>query len=195
MKILIILKYIMMKNWKVSNKKGDSMDKKIIFKIIFVVLLFVIIVSFDYYIYMFIKSGSNSLPHSVDYVEKNIFDVSKDYVNSFFYFLENGNYEEAYNMLHQNSKMDLFDSNLNKFIARINSKYFSEEFKYKTFAINNSSKENINEGTIFHAYYEVKVNCSSESLKNTSDFYKDRNILVDVVKSNGEFKIVLNFEE
>ena len=25
--------------------------------------------------------------------------------------------------------------------------------------------------------------------------YKDRNILVDVVKNNGEFKIVLNFEE
>lgn len=169
------------------------MKNKIIFKIIFVILLFIGIVSFNYYIYMFIKSQSNTIPHSVEYTEQNILDISKNYVESFFSSLKEGKYEQAFKLLHESSKEKLFDSNLEKFENKMKEKYFNEEVGQKTYVISGSGNQNINKDNIFHAYYKVDVTSSNSALKNTSDFYKDKTIFVDVVKNNGEFKIVLNF--
>ena len=171
------------------------MNKKIIVKIIFIIILFLLVVLFDYYIYMFIKEDSKNLPNSVEYVEKDIYTISKEYVETFFNLLNEENYNQAFELLHESTKEKLFDSNIEKFENKIKAEFFNKELGSKEYAIKDGNVKNVNEKNIFHAYYEVNVNCSNETLKDTSYFYKDRTIFVDVVKNNGDFKIVLNFSK
>lgn len=171
------------------------MERKIIIKIILIVLLIFIIVSFDYYIYMFIRNEANLISNSAEFVEKEAFDFSKDYVESFFNYLQSGNYENAFEMLHDNCKKELFNSDIEIFKGIIKSKYFNEELKNKDFEIKDSSKGNVNNEKIFHAYYEISIVCNNSSLKDSSQFYKDKVILADVVKINGRLKLVLNLDQ
>ena len=127
--------------------------------------------------------------------KKDIYSISKEYVETFFNLLKEENYSQAFELLHDSSKEKLFDSNIEKFENKIKSAYFNKELGSKEYVINNGNRKNINKENIFHAYYEVNVNCSNATLKDTSYFYKDKTILVDVVKNNGDFKIVLSFSK
>ncbi len=171
------------------------MKRKIIIKIILIVVLCYVIISFNYYIYMFIQSEAKLVSNSADFEEKEVFDFSKDYVETFFSYLQTGNYDSAFEMLHDNCKKDLFNSDIERFRDLIKSKYFNEELRNKDFEIKESSKGNVNNEKIFHAYYEVSIICNNQNLKNSSEFYKDKTILADVVKVNGNLKLVINLDQ
>ena len=98
-------------------------------------------------------------------------------------------------MLHERSQIDLFSAQVAQFTDLMKTKYFNGEQKYKTFEIRESSKDNISEKNLFHAYYDIKILCSNEIVKDTSLYYKDRIIYADVVKVEEGLKIVLSLEE
>lgn len=170
-------------------------NDKIIIKIIVIFLLIAVIIAFNYFIYMFVKEKTVTLPNSINYSKKELFDISKDYVESFCNYLKAGKYENAYEMLHERSQIDLFSAQVAQFTDLMKTKYFNGEQKYKTFEIRESSKDNISEKNLFHAYYDIKILCSNEVVKDTSLYYKDRIIYADVVKVEEGLKIVLSLEE
>ena len=142
-------------------------------------------------------------------IKKDILYKTKTKVEEFMVHISNEEYEDAFNMLDENCKINTFNNNLENFKKIILEKYFNPDKAERKYTIESEDTKARYEYNDIYNYYTVTVyspelsgsdyyNPSNEG-KNynfSETFYKQREIKIDVLDIEPyNFKLIVQFKD
>ncbi|MDD3303667.1 MAG: hypothetical protein PHP54_01980 [Clostridia bacterium] len=187
------------------------MKKKLVIKSIVLILLLVVLFNINSWLNANNLKSNTTTPSGTTSSNnvRDIFYTTQRQVETFMIYLSNEKYEEAFNMIDDNCKMNNFNNNIEKFKKVILERYFNPdkaERKYTISSENTNARYRYND---IYAYYTVDVyspevagsdyyNPSNEG-KNynfNESFYQQRAIKIDVMDIKPyDFKLIVQFKE
>lgn len=187
------------------------MKRKIITKVFVLIILLIVLFNISNWLNKgSATANSNTVANSTfSNTKKDILYKTQTKVEEFMVHISNEEYEDAFNMLDENCKINTFNNNLQNFKRIILEKYFNPNKAEKKYTIESEDTKARYEYNDIYNYYTVMVyspelsgsdyyNPSNEG-KNynfSESFYKQREIKIDVVDIEPyNFKLIVQFKD
>lgn len=181
------------------------MKSKIIFKLLFIIVALVVILNFGYITGEDKKYKDYSALDNGTYTDYtiSIYNKTQFIAQSFMDNIFNAKYQEAYDLLDDNTKMQLFNNRVELFKNVMMEKVYNSEKGKKQYDLEMKENKSIYMNEDIHAFYEIYVySPDSYSMQHNTaidlndNYYSDRDLLVDVIDTEPyTFKISLAIQE